>query len=389
MAFLPFALPDIGYEEINEVIDTLESGWITTGPKIMKFEKAFSEYIGSKYSISVNSATAGLHLALDAIGLERDDLVITSPYTFTATAEVIRYFDAHPVFCDINEKTFNIDVQKLEDLLKKLCAGKNHKVKAIMPVHFAGQTCDMNEIMSLAQKYNLKIIEDAAHSLPATCNNKMIGTIGDITVFSFYATKSITTGEGGMITTNNEAYKDKMSKMRLHGINKDSWDRYVSPEASWSYDIIGAGYKYNMTDIAASIGLQQLKKCDYFFEKRNKIAERYTESFKNLNRIETPFVKNKNDKHSWHLYVIKVKNKMRDKFISIMKEKEVGCSVHFIPLHIQTYWKEKYNLKPDDFPVAYSCFCEAVSLPAYAKMPESDIEKVIQAVIETHNKIFS
>ena len=214
--FLPFALPDIGEEEINEVVDSLKSGWITTGPKTKRFEEEFAKYIGTKHAIAVNSATAGLHLALDALGICRGDKVITSTYTFTATAEVIRYFDADPIFCDIKEDTFNIDVDQLEKLIIE------HKPKVVIPVHIAGQSADMDRILKLKEKYHFKILEDAAHALPTTHNGRLIGSIGDITVFSFYATKTLATGEGGMITTDNDDYKARMNIMRLHVLNRDA-----------------------------------------------------------------------------------------------------------------------------------------------------------------------
>ncbi|MDH5720964.1 MAG: DegT/DnrJ/EryC1/StrS aminotransferase family protein [Spirochaetia bacterium] len=376
---LPFALPDIGDDEINEVVETLKSGWITTGPKTKVFEEQFAEYIGSKNALAVNSATAGLHLALEAVGVQRGDKVITSSYTFTATAEVIRYFDADPVFCDIDKDTYNIDCEKLSKLCDKLCNEFPGKVKAIMPVHFAGQACDMNKIMLIAKKHNLYVIEDAAHALPATYDKKKIGTIGDITVFSFYATKTITTAEGGMITTDNADFARRMSVMRLHGFSRDAWDRYSSVKAPWYYEVIAPGYKYNMTDIAASLGIHQLKKCGLFYEKRLKIAQMYDQAFENEEKIIVPYKGKKDDIHSYHLYVIKVPQEMRDEFIIKMKEKGVGCSVHFIPLHIQPYYKDKYAYKEHDFPIAYENFLCSVSLPIYTKMTDSDTNRVIDA----------
>ena len=375
--FLPFALPDIGEEEINEVVDSLKSGWITTGPKTKRFEEEFAKYIGTKHAIAVNSATAGLHLALDALGISRGDKVITSTYTFTATAEVIRYFDADPIFCDIKEDTFNIDVDKLEKLIIE------HKPKVVIPVHIAGQSADMDRILKLKEKYHFKILEDAAHALPTTHNGRLIGSIGDITVFSFYATKTLATGEGGMITTDNDDYKARMSIMRLHGLNRDAWDRYTSNKSSWFYEIVAPGYKYNMTDIASAMGIHQLKKIDKFFERRNQIAKEYDQAFSNNPKIKIPFIINKSDKHAYHLYIIQIDEKKRDQFIETMREKNIGCSVHFIPLHMHPYWKTTYHLKEEDFPVATRTYKSAVSLPLYTKMTDEDVKNVIQAVNES------
>jgi len=385
--FLPFALPEIGEEEIAEVVDSMRSGWITTGPKVKKFEEDFAQYIGAKHALAMNSATAGLHLALDAIGLEAGDKVIVPVYTFTSTAEVVRYFNADPIFCDVEEKTYNIDVSKLEALLSKHCQSPNHKVKAIMPVHMAGQACDISAIMKLAKKYNLKVIEDAAHSLPATSEGKLIGTIGDITVFSFYATKTITTAEGGMVTTDNDEYKRRIEVMRLHGFNRNAWDRYTSKKGTWFYEIVAPGYKYNLTDIAAAMGLHQLKKCNRFYERRLAMAQKYNRAFSGSNKMTTPYQKIASDKHSYHLYIVQVNPSIRDRFIDVMKEKGIGCSVHFIPLHMQPYWRDRYKLQENDFPVAMKCFSGAVSLPLYTKMTDADQDRVIKAVNETLNEL--
>jgi len=376
--FLPFALPLIGQEEIAEVIDTLSSGWLTTGPKVARFENDFSDFIGAKYALAVNSATAGLHLALETIGVRAGDKVITTPYTFTATAEVIRYLGADPVFVDIDPTTFNIDPSKIE---QQLIRHKN--VKAIIPVHFAGQACEMEFIVDIAKSYNCAVVEDAAHALPATNKGQLIGTIGDITVFSFYVTKTITTGEGGMIVTNNENYNDGMKMMRLHGINKDVFNRYVSDTPSWYYEVVAPGYKYNMPDIAASIGIHQLKKVTDLYKRRKWIAERYTHGLTGL-PIKLPFIKNSTDIHSWHLYVIQLELEKlcidRNRFIELMSDFGIGTSVHFIPLHIQPYWRNRYGFKPDDFPIAFDVYSRVVSLPIYPKMTNLDIENVILAV---------
>lgn len=375
--FLPFALPDIGEEEIAEVVSALRSGWVTTGPKTKQFEADFSSYLGGGVeSISVNSATAGLHLALEACGIKEGDEVITTPYTFTATAEVIRYLGAHPVFVDINPNTFNIDVTKIEEKITK-------KTKAIMPVHFAGLSCDMDEVIAIARKHNLKVIEDAAHALPTIYKNKMIGTLdSDVTVFSFYATKTITTGEGGMVVTKNPEIAQRCRTMRLHGISRDAFDRYTSTKPSWHYEVVAPGFKYNLTDIASSIGIHQLKKANKFQEIRQKMAYKYMEAFKGLPLIMPPEAQ-KGDLHAWHLFAMRLGDDVkisRDDFIVEMTKLGVGCSVHFIPLHIQPYWSETYKLSPSDFPNALKNFSHAVSLPLYTKMTEEDQDKVINCV---------
>ncbi len=375
--FLPFALPDIGDEEINEVVDSLRSGWITSGPKSRKFEEDFSQFLGSGVNcISVNSATAGLHLALEAIGISAGDEVITTPYTFTATAEVIRYLGAKPVFVDIDPDTFNIDTTKIEAAITSL-------TRAIIPVHFAGLSCDMSAIISIAKQYNLKVVEDAAHALPATSQAKLIGTLNsDVTVYSFYATKTITTGEGGMIVTKDQNISKRCKDMRLHGINRDIFNRYTSSQPNWHYDVIAPGYKYNMNDLAASMGIHQLKKAYTFQKKRQELAELYNQAFKNLPLITPPKAAD-NELHAWHLYVIRLTENAsvnRDDFIRLMSENGVGCSVHFIPLHLLTYWRETYDYKENDFPCAMKNYQAAISLPIYTRMTSKDSEKVIEAV---------
>ena len=378
-SFLPFALHQIGSEEINEVTEALASNWLTSGPRVGTLEKNFARFVNSSHAIAVNSCTAGLHLALEAIGVGPKDKVITTPYTFTATAEVVRYLGADPVFVDIDPRTFNINPIKIEAALKQ----HNKTVKAIMPVHFAGQSCDMDPILDLARGYDTKIIEDAAHALPTTYKGRMIGTIGDITAYSFYATKTITTGEGGMVVTGNADYAKRMSIMRLHGIDRSVFDRYNSTKPAWYYEVVAPGFKYNMTDIAAAIGIHQLKKANTFQKRREEIAKKYGKAFQGL-PLRIPWVERPDDIHAWHLYVIQLElNRLsinRDRFIELMFEAGIGTSVHFIPLHIQPYWRDRYGLKLEDFPVAYDVFQRAVSLPIYPKMTDEDIDRVISAV---------
>lgn len=375
--FLPFALPDIGDDEINEVLDSLRSGWLTTGPKTKRFEDDFASFVDSDVeAIAVNSATAGLHLALEAVGIGPGDEVITTPYTFTATAEVVRYLGADPVLVDIDPATFNIDPAKIE-------AAITPRTKAIIPVHFAGLSCDMELILSIARRHKLKVVEDAAHALPSTCNGNLIGSLdSDATVYSFYATKTIATGEGGMIVTRDLALAKRCRVMRLHGISRDAFDRYTSTKPAWHYEVVAPGCKYNMTDLAASLGIQQLKKAWQFRERRAAMAARYDEAFKDLPLL-LPSHAPASDTHAWHLYVIRLTDNApvnRNRFIEMVAKKGIGCSVHFIPLHLHPYWRDRYKLMPDDFPNALHAYERAVSLPLYTKMTDDDQERVIQAV---------
>lgn len=378
-SFIPFALPDINDDEINEVLDSLRSGWLTTGPKTKRFEEDFAAFMEKGCeAIAVNSATAGLHLALEAVGIGPGDEVITTPYTFTATAEVIRYLGADPVFVDIDASTFNIDPAQVESAITP-------RTKAIVPVHFAGLSCDMQAILSIARKHNLKVVEDAAHALPTTYNDSLIGTLeSDATVFSFYATKTITTGEGGMVVTRNSEIAKHCRIMRLHGISRDAFDRYTSNKPAWHYEVVAPGFKYNMTDVAASLGIHQLKKAKSFQQKRSQMAAVYDAALKDLPLILPPHAP-AGETHAWHLYVIRLSDNApvdRDRFIELMAEKGIGCSVHFIPLHLHPYWRDRYQLEPDAYPHALKAYQQAASLPLYTKMTPDDQQRVITAAKE-------
>jgi len=365
----------IGKEEIDEVVDTLKSDWITTGPKTFKFEEIFFEYVNSKYAIAVNSCTAALHLAVVALGIGNGDEVITTPYTFAATAEVVINSNAKPVFVDVEKDTYNIDPAKIEEKI-------TDKTKAIIVVHYAGHACEMDKIMEIAEKYDLYVIEDAAHAIGSKYKDQKIGSIGDATCFSFYATKNITTAEGGMITTNRGDLADKMRILSLHGISKDAWKRYSS-EGSWYYEIAYSGYKYNMSDLQASIGIHQMKKLDQMQKRREEIAYMYNKSFGQIPQITIPTVKSYAT-HAWHLYPIQVNSDLlsinRNEFIEALKAENIGTSVHFIPLHLHPYYKEKYGFKGDDFPNAESLYKNEISLPIYPNMEDKDVEDVISAV---------
>jgi len=377
-AFLPFALPDIGDEEIAEVVDTLKSGWVTTGPKARRFETDFAAFLGDAtlHCIAVNSATAGLHLALEALGIGPGDEVITTTHTFTATAEVVRYLGADVKLVDIDPTTLNIDPRLIE-------AAITPRTKAILPVHYGGLAADMPAILDIARRHNLKVVEDAAHALPTTSAGLLIGTLAsDATVFSFYANKTITTGEGGMLVTRDDALARRARVMRLHGMSRDAFDRFTATVPSWYYEIVAPGYKYNLTDIAAALGLQQLKKARRFQQRRAEIAGRYNAAFEALPLIPAP-TPPAGESHAWHLYALRLADGAavaRDRFIERLFERGIGCSVHYIPLHLHPYWRDRYALAPAMFPHSQHAYERLVSLPIYTRMTDADVERVIGAV---------
>jgi dTDP-4-amino-4,6-dideoxygalactose transaminase len=378
LPFIPFALPDIGDDEIAEVVDTLRSGWITTGPKTRRFEEDFTAYLGDAglHSMAVNSATAGLHLALEALGIGPGDEVITTTHTFTATAEVVRYLGADVVLVDIDPATLCIDVAAVE-------ASITPRTKAVIPVHYAGLAADMAALLPLARRHGLKVVEDAAHALPTTCGGQLVGTLGsDVTVFSFYANKTMTTGEGGMVVTRDAAIAKRVQVMRLHGINRDAFDRFTAKAPSWYYEIVAPGFKYNLTDIASAMGLHQLRRSRGFQATRAAIAARYDAAFADLPLI-TPPQPAPGDTHAWHLYVLRLADGAklsRDGLIDGLYAAGIGCSVHYIPLHLQPYWRERYGLTPERFPHSQHAYERMLSLPLYTRMDDSQIERVIAAV---------
>jgi dTDP-4-amino-4,6-dideoxygalactose transaminase len=379
-ARIPFALPDIGEEEIAEVVDSLRSGWLTTGPKTKRFERDFEAFLGREgvEAVAVNSATAGLHLALEAAGVGPGDEVVTTPYTFTATAEVVRYLGADPVFADIDPSTFNVDPAEVERRITP-------RTRAIVPVHFAGLACDMDALLDIARRYGLKVVEDAAHALPARHAGRLVGTLdSDFAVYSFYVTKTIATGEGGMVVTRDPEGAARCRRMRLHGISRDVFDRYTSDKPAWFYEVVAPGFKYNMTDVAASMGIHQLRKAWRFRDRRAAIAARYDAAFRDL-PVDLPPQPPEGGLHAWHLYVLRLRDEApvsRDRFIERMAGLGVGCSVHFIPLHLQPYWRDRYGLAPGDFPNALRAYERAVSLPIYTKMSDGDVDRVVATVRE-------
>jgi dTDP-4-amino-4,6-dideoxygalactose transaminase len=378
-SFIPFAFPDIGDAEIAAVAEALRSGWVTTGPKTKAFEQAFSEYLGGGLeSIAVNSATAGLHLALEAIGIGPGDEVIAPSLTFTATVEVVRYLGADPVIVDVDPVTLNIDPVRIREAITP-------RTKAIMPVHYGGLACAMEEILAIAREHGLKVVEDAAHALPTTCGGQLIGTLSsDVTVFSFYANKTMTTGEGGMVVTRNPELAQRMKVMRLHGINRDAFDRFVSKTPAWYYEVVAPGFKYNLTDIASAIGLQQLTRLPSFLKRRQSLAARYMAELSDL-PLTLPADAPVGDLHAWHLYVIRLADGAgidRDAVIQGLSDRGIGSSVHYVPLHRQPYWRDRYRLTPEMYPQTEKAYQSMLSIPLFTAMSDDNQTRVISALKE-------
>jgi dTDP-4-amino-4,6-dideoxygalactose transaminase len=378
-AFLPFALPDIGDEEIAAVVDCLRSGWVTTGPKTREFEADFAAYLGGGlHTVSVNSATAGLHLALEALGIGAGDEVIVPTLTFTATAEVVRYLGAQPVFVDVDPDTLNLDLAAVE-------AAIGPHTRAIMPVHYAGLACDMDGILQLARTYGLKVVEDAAHAFPTRYKGRLVGTLGsDVTVFSFYANKTMTTGEGGMVVTRDAELARRIAIMRIHGISQDAFSRYTSRKPAWFYEVVAAGFKYNLTDLASAIGIAQLRKINRFLTRRNVLAARYGAALREL-PLRLPALPGAGSTHAWHLYVVRLTaaaKLTRDALIGALAERGIGTSVHFIPLHRQPIWRDSGHLQPEQFPAAEAAYHSMLTLPLYTKMSDADQQRVIDNLRE-------
>lgn len=373
---IPFHRAFVGSQEIKMAAKAIRSGWLTMGPMTVEFEDKLRKYIGAKHAIAVNSCTAGLHLALEAIGLNEGDEVIVPAITFTATAEVVCYFKARPVFVDVERDTLNMDVA---DLQRKI----TRKTKAIIPVDYAGQPPDLDEIIRIAKRHKLVVIEDAAHALPSSYKGRKIGRIADITVFSFYATKTLCTGEGGMIATDNDKWAERIRTMRLHGMNRDAWKRYTK-QGTWYYEVVGAGYKYNTTDINAALGLAQLKKLQLMWRKRRAIAQAYDLGFKGLPEIVIPVIK-KDRITSWHLYVIKLGLERlsidRARFIEELAKQRISTSVHFIPLYRHPFYRDRFGYRsPSLFPNSEWAYERIISLPIYPGMTRAQVRQVIAAV---------
>jgi dTDP-4-amino-4,6-dideoxygalactose transaminase len=374
---IAYALPDVDGSELEEIKEVLASGWLTTGPRVKKFEAEFAQAVGAKHGIAVNSCTAALHLALEAVGTSRGDEVVTTPYTFAATAAVVRYFDARPVFVDVEEDSLNINPALIE---KALTA----KTKAVIPVHLAGLPADIDTIRGVVSSRGIPIIEDAAHAFQALYRGRRVGSLSDITAFSFYATKTITTGEGGMITTDNDKWAERCRMMSAFGISKDAWKRYTA-EGSWGYEILAPGFKYNMPDIAAAMGLAQLGKSEGMHKRRKWIAKQFDAAFTGIPELQIP-PQRTDCEHAWHLYMLRLNLDRltidRSKFIAELKQRGIGASVHFIPLHIHPYYRDLYGFKPDAFPIAYREYLREISLPIYSRMSDDDVSRVMSVVAD-------
>ncbi len=374
-AFLPFCRHSVGEDDIAEVIDTLRSAWLTTGPKTKAFERAFAAYTGTAHAVALNSCTAGLHLALAAYGVGEGDEVIVPSLTFCSTANVVVHQRATPVFVEVDATRLTLDPDAVERAITP-------RTKAIIPVHYGGQVCDMPRLLAVAGSRGIAVIEDAAHAAGSALAGTRVGAIGPATVFSFYATKNMTTGEGGMLTTNDGDLAERVRVLSLHGISADAWKRY-SKEGSWFYEVRYPGFKYNMTDIQAALGLHQLAKLDGFVERRTAIASRYTSAFDDLDAVATPAVF-AGVHHSWHLYPIRLRAGRlridRARFIDELARKGIGASVHFIPVHLHPFYRDRFGCGRGDLPVTERIFDGLVSLPLFPSMTDAEVGRVIDAV---------
>jgi perosamine synthetase len=373
--WLPFHLPSIGEEEIAEVVDTLRSGWVTTGAKTQRLERDLAERLGVPSALALASGTAALHIGLRVCGVQPGDEVVVPTYTFTATAEVVTYLGARPVLADVDPVTCNVTAELLDRVVSK-------RTRAVMPVHVAGLPCDMDPIMTLARARGIAVVEDAAHALPASYKRRKIGTIGDATAFSFYATKNVTTGEGGALTVADPSRMDEARILALHGISRDAWKRY-SAAGTWRYEVMESGYKYNLSDLASSLGIHQLRKLDAFHARRLALVKHYHEGFRDLAAVRVP-PELPGSEHGWHLYMLRLQPDAlsigRDQFIEELRARNIGTSVHFIPLHLHPYYQRAWGYRAGDFPGAEAAFANAVSLPLYPAMRESDVDDVLEAV---------
>jgi dTDP-4-amino-4,6-dideoxygalactose transaminase len=377
MEQIPFARPTIGEDEIDAVSTVLRSGWLTTGSETLAFEEEFSSCIGAPYALAVNSATAGLHLALDAVGTAPGDVVIVPSLTFTATAEVARYLGAEIAFADITADGMLIDPEHVERLAARITA-EGKRVAAIVAVHLAGEVVPMEELRSIASRYRCALIEDSAHAFPSATPDGYAGTLGDVGVFSFYANKTITTGEGGMVVTGDPEIAKRVRAMRLHGIDREAWRRYTDPRGSWRYDVIAPGYKYNMTDIAAAIGRVQLRRAEDFLNRRRRIARTYNEAFAPLQRNGLATCPEDRPGHAWHLYILRVTGPgVRDEVVRRLQDAGIGVSVHYTPLHRMSYWRERYPDQQRELVNTDRRFEEILSLPLYPDLDRSAQERVI------------
>jgi dTDP-4-amino-4,6-dideoxygalactose transaminase/lipopolysaccharide/colanic/teichoic acid biosynthesis glycosyltransferase len=393
--FLPFSPPCIGEEEIKEVVDTLRSDWITTGPKVKRFEEEFAAAVEAPAALALSSCTAALHLALVSLGIGPGDAVLTTPMTFCSGINVIEHVGAHPILIDVEPDTLNIDPAKVREAISEsgVRVNRNYRLKAILPVHLYGHPCDMDSLLEAAQEHRLAVIEDAAHALPANYRGRTIGSqlasasVPVLTCFSFYATKNLTTAEGGMLTGSTEAVEEARL-WSLHGMNRDAWKRYGARN-SWYYEVTRPGFKYNMTDLQAAIGIHQLFKLSQFHARRAEIARRYNAAFSRFEQFQVP-VKRDDVVHAWHLYVLRLNlgclNISRNQFIEELATREIASSVHFIPIHLHPYYRDKYRYKPGDFPISHRESQRILSLPLHPRMSDQDVDDVIETVIDIAHK---
>jgi dTDP-4-amino-4,6-dideoxygalactose transaminase len=374
--FLPFSPPDITEEEIEAVSAVLRSGWITTGPRTRQFEQEFAKYVGAQSALALNSCTAGLHLALAALGIGPGDEVITTPMTFCSSVNVIEHVGATPMLTDVDPQTLTIDPARVAEAVTP-------RTKAIMPVHYAGHPAEMAPLLALTREHSLYVIEDAAHALPAYYEGRPVGSLGDLTAFSFYATKNLTTAEGGMLTGAPELI-ERARVLSLHGMSRDAWNRY-GQGGSWFYEVVAPGFKYNMTDIQAALGLVQLRRLEAMQARRREIVARYTDALSGLDAVQTP-VERPDVRHAWHLYALRLNLERltidRARFIEELAGRNIGASVHFIPIHLHPYYRDKYGWQPADFPVAYAEYQRVVSLPLSPRLSDADVADVIAAVTD-------
>ncbi len=376
--FLPYTMHDISEKDAEEILEVLRHGWLTTGPKIQEFENAIKDFIGCRFAVAVSSATAGLDIAVQSLGLQPGSEIITTPFTFVASSNAILYNNCTPVFVDIDRKTYNIDADKIKEKI-------TDKTKAILPVHYAGQPCDMDAISGIAEKHNLLMIEDAAHAIGSAYKGRKIGTIGNMTVFSFHAAKNIVTGEGGVVTTDDEGLYKKLMLLRSHGIDKPTMERYGAA-AGYEYDMKILARNYRITDIQCAIGLTQLKRFDEFLSRRQEIVDTYNKELSKMVEITVPFV-SPGIKHAWHIYTILLNGVDRDRFFTEMRKQNIGVNVHYIPVYRHTYYRERFNINPQDFPVTEDVFKRIVTLPLFPKMTDDDINDVINTAKETIEKL--
>lgn len=389
--FLSFSPPLIGQEEIDEVVASLRSGWITTGPRVERFQEDFKTFIGAPASLALNSCTSALHIALAALGIGRGDKVVSTPMTFCSSIHVIEHVGATPILVDVERDTLNIDPDKVEAAVRA-----NPEVKAILPVHLYGHPCEMDPILDIAKRYGLAVIEDAAHSLPARYRGRLIGTpasqdeVTNLVAFSFYATKNLTTGEGGMLTGPADVI-DTARIWSLHGMSRDAYKRYTA-EGSWSYEVVLPGFKYNMPDLQAAIGIQQLRKLPELQRIRMRHVERYNRALRTVEEVQTP-VEREHVESAWHIYLLRLNLDLlkidRAQFIEELRVMNIGSSVHFIPVHLHPYYRDKYGYQPEDYPIAYHEYLRCISLPLSPRLSDADIDDVIDAVtsiVERHRR---